>query len=259
MKIKVILLFMFSVFAECGLHAQHARFISEGSIEFEKKINMFAQLKKNITEKNEVYMSKMYDQYVKTQPQFRTVKSTLLFSKDKSLYTPIPVTVTSQNSAFGDDPNNSQPNTIFTDFLSGLSIVQKKVFEETFIVKDSIRKITWKMTDETREIAGYQCRRANAVMLDSIYVVAFYTDEILVSGGPESFSGLPGMILGVALPHENMTWFATLVSDKTIDKTVLKAPVKGKPVNNKALNAKLNDIIERWGPQAKNMLKGFLL
>lgn len=67
------------------------------------------------------------------------------------------------------------------------------------------------------------------------------------------------MILGVALPHENMTWFATLVSDKTIDKSVLKAPVKGKPLNNKSLNEKLNGIVERWGPQAKNMLKAFLL
>lgn len=179
MKIRVILLCLLCFFAECGLYAQHARFTSEGSIEFEKKTNMYAQLKKNITKDNEVYMSKIYDQYVKTQPQFRTVKSTLLFSKDKSLYSPIPVTVTSQNSMFGDDPNSSQPNTVFTDFLSGLSVIQKKVFEETFLVKDSVRRITWKMTDETREIAGYQCRRANAVMLDSIYVVAFYTDEIL--------------------------------------------------------------------------------
>jgi GLPGLI family protein len=48
-------------------------------------------------------------------------------------------------------------------------------------------------------IAGFNCRRANAMIMDSIYVVAFYTDEILTTGGPESFSGLPGMILGVAL------------------------------------------------------------
>ncbi len=57
-------------------------------------------------------------------------------------------------------------------------------------MQDSTRKITWKITDEMREIAGFSCRRANAIMLDSIYVVAFYTDQIPVSGGPESFSGL---------------------------------------------------------------------
>jgi len=31
-----------------------------------------------------------------------------------------------------------------------------------------------------------------------INAVAFYTDDIPVSGGPESFNGLPGMILQVA-------------------------------------------------------------
>ena len=31
-----------------------------------------------------------------------------------------------------------------------------------------------------------------------INVVAFYKDDIPVSGGPESFNGLPGMILQVA-------------------------------------------------------------
>jgi len=36
-------------------------------------------------------------------------------------------------------------------------------------------------------------------MIDlSIDVVAFYTDDIPVSGGPESFDGLTGMILQVA-------------------------------------------------------------
>ena len=90
---------------------------------------------------------------------------------------------------------------------------QKTVFEQTFLVEDTLRRIKWKITDETRPIAGFNCRRANALIMDSICVVAFYTDEILTTGGPESFSGLPGMILGIALPHEHITWFATKVED----------------------------------------------
>lgn len=238
--------------------AQHARFVSEGVIEFEKKINMHAKIKKSIDKENESYMSKVYDQYVKTQPQFTTLKSNLIFAADKSLYSPVPVTVTAQNSMYG-DPNTNQPNVVFTDFSAGSSAVQKKVFEETYLIKDNIRHIKWKLTGETREIAGYQCRRANGVMLDSIYVVAFYTDEITVSGGPESFSGLPGMILGVALPYENVTWFATLVSDKMVDKNVLKAPAKGKLMSNKDLMIKLDDLVKRWGDNAKRMLNDLII
>lgn len=253
----ILILALFLAPCASGM-AQHARFVGEGVIEFEKKINMHAKVKKSIDKENESYMSKYYEQFVKTQPQFLTVKSNLIFAVDKSLYTPIPITVTSQNSVYG-NPNANQPNVVFTDFKTGSSAVQKQVFEETFLIRDSIRPITWKLTGETREIAGYQCRRANGLMLDSIYVVAFYTDEITVSGGPESFSGLPGMILGVALPYENVTWFATLVSDKIVDKNALKAPVKGKQMNNKDLMVRLNDLVKRWGDSAKRILNDYII
>jgi hypothetical protein len=35
------------------------------------------------------------------------------------------------------------------------------------------------------------------------------TDAIKTKGGPELFNGLPGMILGVAVPHYNISYFAT--------------------------------------------------
>ncbi len=89
-----------------------------------------------------------------------------------------------------------------------------------------------------REIAGYTCRRANALVMDSIYVVAFYTEVIPVSSGPEIFSGLPGMILGVALPHENVTWFATSVKDNDTLKEI-KPPAKGKATDNTGLRKTL--------------------
>jgi len=94
-------------------------------------------------------------------------------------------------------------------------------------------------------------------MMDSIYVVAFYTIAIPVSGGPESFSGLPGMILGVALPHENITWFATKVNDKPVPS--LKVPAKGKVVTNKELRATLSSVVKNWGKEGVTYLKAFLL
>jgi len=137
-------------------------------------------------------------------------------------------------------------------------VIQKQVFEQTFLVKDSTRKIKWKITDETRDVAGYTCRRANGIMMDSIYVVAFYTDKIHVSGGPESFNGLPGMILEVALPHENVIWTATKVTDVTIPDNTLIPPKKGKPVNNKELKNTLQSVMKNWGDEAQLYLKGFL-
>lgn len=238
--------------------AQHARFATEGIIEFEKSVNMHAQIKKYINKDNEVYYIPAFDQYKKTQPQFRILKSTLAFSKDKTLFTPAPAEETARGW-FSDIPATTQNNIIYTDISTNTSIVQKSIFEETFLVRDSIRKISWKITSETRDIAGYPCRRANAIIMDSIYVVAFYTDEIPVSGGPESFTGLPGMILGVALPHENMSWFAKLVTDKTLPSGALIPPKKGKATDNKGMLDTLMKVMKNWGSYAQHSLKSFLL
>ena len=110
-----------------------------------------------------------------------------------------------------------------------------------------------------REIAGFNCRRANAIIMDSIYVVAFYTDEILAPGGPESFSGLPGMILGVALPHEHITWFATKVEMVPVEPAELNAPVKGKKVNNKELLETINNTFKDWGREGAFYLREIML
>ncbi|WP_316822132.1 GLPGLI family protein [Pedobacter gandavensis] len=242
-----------------GIYAQNVRFITDGVIEFEKKINMYVVLKQRINKDNEFYMQQAYDQYKKNQPQFKTQASTLAFSKDKSLFSPLPEVQKNANEFWDGDPNSTQNNIIFSDFSSGSFITQKKVFEETFLVNDTLRKINWKLTSETREIAGYECRRANAIMMDSIYVVAFYTDKIPVSGGPESFTGLPGMILGVALPHENISWFATSVKDRPVNAAELKAPAKGKVLNTKGLYDILNGIVKDWGSYARTILKALTI
>lgn len=252
----IVVLFSVLLTGSTLVSAQNIRFPNEGVIEFEKKVNMFAIIGKVINKDNESYLRQALEQYKKSQPQFRVLKSTLAFSNGKTLYTPIEST--DNAGGFGSLPGVEQPNTVFTDLLAGQSTVQKKVFEQTFLVKDSIRNITWKITDETREIAGYPCRRANALVLDSIYVVAFYTDKIPVSGGPESFTGLPGMILGLALPHDNMTWFATSVTEKPVAATV-KPPVKGKAVDTKGFIKTLETSLKQYGDYAKTAIRAYLL
>ncbi len=240
-----------------GAWAQNAHFTKSGVIEFEKTANMFALMKKEINKDNEAFLAPAYEQYRKTQPQFKKLKSTLTFANNTTLFTPLPEETPS--NYWGNRAMVGQNSTIFTDLNAHQSISQKKVYEETFLVKDSTRNIKWKITSETRNIAGYECRRANAIVMDSIYVVAFYTDEIPVSGGPESFSGLPGMILGVALPHENVTWFATKVTDMPVQAATLAAPKKGKAVDKKGFLQTLKSAMKDWGEYAQNVLKAYLL
>jgi len=65
--------------------------------------------------------------------------------------------------------------------------------------------------------------------MDSIYVFAFYTDEIIIPGGPCTINGLPGMILGMTIPRLYTSWIAnkiivaknpTAVNEPLTDKNV---------------------------------------
>jgi GLPGLI family protein len=254
MGTKLLLLLLF--FATKNSFGQHVRFITSGLIEYEKSINMYALTAKSLGTNTDVFSTQALDDYKKANPQFKKLKSSLIFSKDKTLFTP---KERSESNSFADDPLVKQINTIFTDLATGTSITHKEVYEDTFLVKDSVRKINWKITDENRVIAGFACRRANAVIMDSIYVVAFYSDQIPVSGGPESFTGLPGMIFGLALPHESITWFATTVTELPVMPKELAAPSTGKVTDNKGLNDMLAKALKDWGNYAKSALKAFSL
>lgn len=120
----------------------------------------------------------------------------------------------------------------YIDIKNHKQISQKEVGEKTFLMKDSVPKIQWHIYDEARTIAGYPCRKAMGKYKDSILIVAFFTDQLEASVGPESIGGLPGTILGVVIPKLETTWLATSVTPKeSIPMIDFKAPTKGNPVN----------------------------
>ena len=248
-------LFLLSITAS----AQYTRFVCRGEITFEKRVNTYAIIKDQIKdEKDQSWIMPAFESYQKNNPQFKVVKSKLSFTPNKTLFKPEEEAVMAANSWFNIS-QAQQNNTILTNIPSRTSIINKKIYEQTYIVSDSVRNINWKITDEFRNIAGYNCRRANAIVMDSVYVVAFYTDEILVSGGPENFSGLPGMILGVALPHDHITWFATSVTEQLVDESKLTIPMKEKAVSNKELFATLKGALKSWGKWANEVFKWSML
>ena len=228
--------------------AQHSIFLAEGKIEFEKKVNQYAMMEEGDS----------WDELQKkTMPKFSTSYFDLLFAHNKTLYQPGRENPDNNRRLWGD--NVASENVIYADLDSSRSVSQKKVFEEVFLIQDSTRQIQWKITDETRVIAGFQCRRANAIIMDSIYVVAFYTDDIIAPGGPESFTGLPGMILGISLPHQHVTWFATKVSAQPVTASQLKIPSKGKKVTYSNLKESLKEVMKDWGKYKQRNLEAVML
>lgn len=150
-------------------------------------------------------------------------------------------------------------NVVYNDYRTKTTITQKPVYEETFLVNDSLLRIKWKITADTRNIAGFECRKAIGLIDDSIAVFAFYTDEILVNGGPESVNGLPGMILGMGVPRIHTTWFATKVEMNGVDLKKITPATKGKKVDRKTMIGALDKVLGQWGDYGKNLFFNYII
>lgn len=230
------------IFFVTTLQMQAQQFIQKGKIEFERKINVHKQLDGEEGE--------WIQEYKKSIPQFNITYFNLYFEGNKSVYKP--GRDNSENNKIGSWGNDgpAKENIVVNDFEKQMAISQKQVFETVYLIQDSIKRINWKLTSDTRKIAGFNCRKATGIIMDSVFVFAFYTDEILLTGGPEGFSGLPGMILGIAIPRMNTTWFATKLELSEINPKDMAVPTKGKKTNIDQLMKALQSSLKDWGKWA---------
>jgi GLPGLI family protein len=224
------------------------QFLAKGKIEYERRINVHRQFDW-VTEEDGAF----FKEYISKLPKVNITYFELSFSGSKTIYKP------GKREAEGTAPNMwgigpAKENLVLTDLQTQQITGLKKIFEETFLVQDSVRKPEWKISDESRTIAGFECRKAVAKLFDSVYIVAFYTDEISTSGGPESFNGLPGMILEIAIPRLYTTWIATKVELSEPPETEFVIKGRGKKVNEKGLFTTLQSSMKDWGKQGNRYL-----
>ncbi|SDH45690.1 GLPGLI family protein [Pedobacter terrae] len=211
---RFFLMFLFLFLLSGTLQCQILDFVAHGQFEFERKINTYPIYEgllldnKNVKEEDK---AKSFIDFKSKNAQFLSTTFKFSFNHNTWCY----------EFYEGDNKNflsgAAFDNIIYGNIDTDNYISQMNVFGNKFIVSDSLRKIKWRLTDELREIAGFQCRRANASLNDSVYVVAYYTDQIPLKSGPEMFNGLPGMILGVFLPNEHISWFATKFNGNVLD------------------------------------------
>jgi GLPGLI family protein len=241
---KLFILFLCSQLAAYNPLLCQDVFISRGNIEFEKKVNLYKNLEDQSSEDNGGF--DWISQLKKQLPEYQITYFNLFFDDNKTLYKPgREVEQTQKIPDWFEGPATS--NTVFNDLQNGKSTAQKTVYESVFLLQDSVRHTPWRISSDTRVIAGFKCRKATAIIMDSVFVIAFYTDQIITTGGPESFNGLPGMILGLAVPRLHTTWFATKVELTEPKPEELAPPVKGKKANNEELVQKLKSSMKDWG------------
>ena len=132
-----------------------------------------------------------------------------------------------------------------------ISYTEEDIFGDEFVIKDSLPKIAWQITNETKIIGDYNCVKATYIepvskndleaynrqqekikngkttlfemkKPEPKTITAWYTSEIPVSFGPNGVWGLPGLIL--QLENENYIYFCTKVSIKNNETVKVKIP-----------------------------------
>jgi GLPGLI family protein len=217
------------------------QFVSQGKISFERKTNLRQSYQ---TDADAEWLKDNYDKIA----QFTISNFTMVFNKDAASYKfDKEQEVASGWTMDWGGPKPAHQNKVFVDYKTGNEIVQRSVYEKSYVVESALPKYQWKIMNEMRTIAGYPCRKATTKICDSVVVVAFYCDEIMVSGGPESFNGLPGMILGIAIPRLYTTWFATSVELQPQEVVPFKQDKKTKKTTKENMIAEIKGDMKDWG------------
>lgn len=227
------LLFIAAILSQICSSAQ--QFINSGMIEYEVRINNHRMFGDGLFA--EAFKDKM--------PNFSTTYYNLTFDKNKTIYK---FDRLNEKDKLPWGSNNAEENIWYSDFTTDTRINQKFVFDNTYLLSDSLMKIEWKLVpNESRDIAGFNCRKAQAIIFDSVYVFAFYTDEITVSGGPMGIHGLPGMILGITIPRMFTSWIATKLIVSGVNTNIITPPSNGKKKEAKELRQSIEKVAKDWG------------
>jgi GLPGLI family protein len=229
---KIVTTLVLSIALITQLSAQN--FLSKATVEYEVKTN----LKKTMP--NDFWGEAMKDKL----PEFKTSYFHYTFSDNKSIF-----------KYHHQDERNKIPewmrrgeeeNEWYFDHNTGKSVINKNVAGTDFVIDDSILNIKWKLSNENRMIAGFNCRKATGVIMDSVYVFAFYTDEIMIPGGPCNINGLPGLVMGLTIPRLYTSWIATKVMVNGIDLASIKAPTSKKPYSWATFTKLIKERTKEW-------------
>ncbi|MFY7898689.1 MAG: GLPGLI family protein [Chitinophagaceae bacterium] len=231
--------------------------VKEGTITYERKINTW----RRITD----------EQMRAMIPEYRVSKHVLMFNDSTSVYKMLPEDEAPDPFAGGNGGgvriafrgSGADAGELYKNFANSTSIQSTELGGKNFLITDSIKKLPWKITSDTKQILGYTCRKAVRKMqapagpisitrittrtdggnaqsdtaktvnptpkMKDIEVVAWFAENLPVPVGPDANTSLPGAVLEVDIDNGGTVFVATEVK-KTVDANALKEPKKGKKI-----------------------------
>jgi GLPGLI family protein len=191
----------------------YGQMVRSGEIVFEKRTNL---------EKRYEGSDRMGSRSKEWMKEPKIDEFVLYFTDSTSLFKPILPEVGDEDREW-----STMKNTTYQNFSSGKLERNFSYYGSEIFLSDTIKTRTWLITENRRTIAGFETKQALWIANDSTRIYAWYAEQIIPSVGPESFNGLPGAILGLALEDGGVVYFAKEVKPLSISSLKKEMP-KGK-------------------------------
>lgn len=212
-------------------------------------------------------------------PKSRTDQYELLFGNNQSLWQYLPDASSEGDlNTFSAGGGNmvfrfgGSNDISYYNFDKSISVSQREIADKNYVVTDSVRKLDWKLTGESKTILNYKAFKATAQRIgtrmqmsmengemkrqqvaDTSSVIAWFTSDIPVSAGPGIYQGqLPGLILEVEENNGQTVFKAMEVSPK-VSVSKIKEPKDGKKMTAAEFDKEREKVMEEM---RKNMPNG---
>ena len=217
-------------------------------------------------------------------PRARTDHFELLFGNNQSLWQYLP-----------DANSNGDPNTFtsvnggniaviriagggnevsFCNLEKGTIVDRREIADKNYVVTDSVRKLNWKLTNETKSILNYTARKAISQRIgtrtqmsmengqmkreevaDTVSIIAWFTTDVPVATGPGSYQGqLPGLILELEENNGRTVFKAVEISPK-VSVNKIKEPKDGKKITAVEFEKERTKVMEEMRRNAPNGMR----
>lgn len=213
-------------------------------------------------------------------PKSRTDQYELLFGNNQSLWQYLP----DANSE--GDPNTFTANggvaviriaggsndIAYCNLNKGIRVEQREIADKNYVVSDSIRKMDWKLSGESKTILNYKAFKATAQRIsnrmqmtmengemkreqvpDTLSIVAWFTTDIPVALGPAIYQGqLPGLILELE-ENDGRTVFKAVEVSPKVNASKIREPKDGKKMTVAEFDKERDKVMEEM---RRNMPNG---
>lgn len=136
---------------------------------------------------------------------------------------------------------------LYKDLNHRIYLKSANLLGKDFLIKDTLPKYDWNLSEETKIVGNYVCKKATTVH-NRKEITAWYAPSIPINDGPDEYYGLPGLI--IELTDGNITYNVLNVQE-TPEISILK-PNKGKEITKAKYQQLEQERMEAIKQQFKN-------